>query len=50
MAGGVVEGVQRVAGTSAVLKKVDEVNKQDLESADASSWAAQLITEIFRAR
>ncbi len=35
MARGVVEGVQRVPGATPVLKKVDEVSKQDLEAADA---------------
>jgi NAD(P)H dehydrogenase (quinone) len=34
MAGGVVEGVQRVAGASVNLKKVEDVKKEDLESAD----------------
>ncbi len=34
MARGVVEGVKRVSGVTAVLKKVDEVSKQDLEDAD----------------
>jgi len=34
MARGVVEGVRRVPGVTAVLKKVDEVTKQDLEAAD----------------
>ncbi len=35
MAGGVVKGVQRVAGATVKLKKVEEVTKDDLESADA---------------
>ncbi len=35
MATGVVEGVRQVAGATATLKKVDEVTKEDLESADA---------------
>lgn len=35
MAKGVVEGVKRVPGAVAVLKKVEEVVKQDLEAADA---------------
>jgi NAD(P)H dehydrogenase (quinone) len=35
MAAGVIEGVQRILGATATLKKVDEVTKQDLESADA---------------
>jgi multimeric flavodoxin WrbA len=34
MARGVVEGVRRVPGVTAVLKKVDEVSKADLEAAD----------------
>lgn len=34
MANGVVEGVKRVAGVGVSLKKVDEVTKDDLESAD----------------
>jgi len=34
MARGVVEGVRRVPGVTVVLKKVDEVSKQDLEAAD----------------
>ena len=34
MAGGVAEGIRRVAGVTAVVKKVDEVTKQDLEAAD----------------
>ncbi len=34
MARGVVEGVHRVPGVKAILKKVDEVTKQDLEAAD----------------
>jgi NAD(P)H dehydrogenase (quinone) len=34
MARGVVEGIGRVPGVKAVVKKVDEVTKQDLESAD----------------
>jgi NAD(P)H dehydrogenase (quinone) len=35
MAQGVVEGVHRVAGAAAVLKKFDHVTKEDLRSADA---------------
>jgi NAD(P)H dehydrogenase (quinone) len=35
MAGGVVEGVKRVPGVVAHLKKVNLVSKQDLETADA---------------
>jgi NAD(P)H dehydrogenase (quinone) len=35
MAKGVVKGVERTSGASATLKKVDEVTKVDLESADA---------------
>ncbi len=35
MAKGVAEGVKRVAGAVAVLKKVDEVSQQDLQAADA---------------
>jgi NAD(P)H dehydrogenase (quinone) len=35
MAQGVVEGVKRVPGAVAVLKKVDEVTKDDLQSAQA---------------
>jgi NAD(P)H dehydrogenase (quinone) len=35
MAGGVVEGVKRVSGVVAHLKKVDQVSKQDLDAADA---------------
>jgi NAD(P)H dehydrogenase (quinone) len=35
MAQGVVEGIKRVAGTAAVLKKFDQVSKEDLRSADA---------------
>jgi NAD(P)H dehydrogenase (quinone) len=34
MAGGVAEGIRRVPGVAAVVKKVDEVTKQDLEAAD----------------
>jgi NAD(P)H dehydrogenase (quinone) len=34
MARGVAEGIRRVPGVVAVLKKVDEVTKQDLEKAD----------------
>ena len=34
MAQGVVEGVKRIPGTAANLKKVDEVTKADLEGAD----------------
>ncbi len=34
MARGVVEGIRRVPGVTAVLKKVDEATKQDLEAAD----------------
>jgi NAD(P)H dehydrogenase (quinone) len=34
MARGVVEGIQRVPGAVAVLKKVGEVSKEDLQSAD----------------
>jgi NAD(P)H dehydrogenase (quinone) len=34
MARGVVEGIRRVPGVTAVVKKVDEVTKQDLEAAD----------------
>ena len=35
MARGVVEGVQRVVGATVKLKKVEEVTKEELESADA---------------
>src|ERR1051326_8670804 len=35
MAQAVVEGIQRVAGATALLKKADEVTKEDLQSADA---------------
>jgi NAD(P)H dehydrogenase (quinone) len=35
MAKGVVAGIERISGASATLKKVDEVTKADLESADA---------------
>jgi NAD(P)H dehydrogenase (quinone) len=35
MAQGAAEGVQRVPGATAVLKKVNEVTKKDLEAADA---------------
>lgn len=35
MAGGVVAGVKRVAGAAAVLKKVEDTTKEDLEAADA---------------
>lgn len=35
MAGGVVEGVKRVPGAVAHVKKVEQVVKQDLEAADA---------------
>ncbi len=35
MARGVVEGVRRVSGATPILKKVDEVSKQDLEAAEA---------------
>jgi len=34
MAGGVAEGIRRVPGVTAIVKKVDEVTKQDLEAAD----------------
>jgi NAD(P)H dehydrogenase (quinone) len=34
MAGGVAEGIRRVPGVTAVVKKVDEVTKRDLEAAD----------------
>ena len=34
MARGVAEGIRRVPGVTAVVKKVDEVTKQDLEAAD----------------
>ncbi|MCY2950417.1 MAG: NAD(P)H-dependent oxidoreductase [Planctomycetota bacterium] len=34
MAHGVAEGIRRVPGVMAVVKKVDEVTKQDLEAAD----------------
>jgi NAD(P)H dehydrogenase (quinone) len=34
MAGGVAEGVNRVAGATAVVKKVEDVTKADLEAAD----------------
>ena len=34
MARGIVEGVRRVHGVVAVLKKVSEVSKEDLEAAD----------------
>ncbi len=34
MARGVAEGIRRVPGVTAVLKKVDKVTKQDLEAAD----------------
>jgi len=34
MAAGVVEGVKRVPGVTVSLKKVDDVTKEDLESAD----------------
>ena len=34
MARGVAEGIGRVPGVTAVVKKVDEVTKQDLEAAD----------------
>jgi NAD(P)H dehydrogenase (quinone) len=34
MAGGVAEGIRRVPGVTAIVKKVDEVTKQDLEGAD----------------
>jgi len=35
VAQGVAEGTQRVGGVVAVVKKVDEVSKEDLEAADA---------------
>jgi NAD(P)H dehydrogenase (quinone) len=35
MAGGVMEGVRRVPGVAAVLKKLDQVTKDDLRGADA---------------
>jgi NAD(P)H dehydrogenase (quinone) len=35
MAQGVVEGAKRVPGVTAVVKKVDEVSKEDLDAADA---------------
>lgn len=34
MARGVVEGIARVPGTAVVLKKVDQVTKEDLQAAD----------------
>jgi NAD(P)H dehydrogenase (quinone) len=34
MARGVAEGIRRVQGVTAVVKKVDEVTRQDLEAAD----------------
>jgi NAD(P)H dehydrogenase (quinone) len=34
MSRGVAEGIRRVPGVTAVVKKVDEVTKQDLEAAD----------------
>ncbi len=35
LAKGVVDGIKRVPGAVAVLKKVDQVSKQDLQAADA---------------
>ena len=35
MAGGVAEGVKRVPGALAHVRKVDEVSQRDLEAADA---------------
>jgi NAD(P)H dehydrogenase (quinone) len=35
MAGGVAEGIKRVPGAAAIVKKVEDVSKDDLDTADA---------------